>query len=1133
MGVVYKARQLSLKRTVALKMILAGSHASPEAVARFRAEAEAAARLQHPHIVQVYEIGSREGRPYFSLEYVDGGSLAARLKAGRPSPEEAAGLVQALARAVQHAHRNGIVHRDLKPANVLLTAEGAPKIADFGLAKDLAEDGGRTASGAVLGTPAYMAPEQAGGRSRDAGPAVDVYALGAILYELLTGRPPFKGATMLETLELVRTKEPEPPSRVCKVPADLETICLKCLAKAPADRYASALELAQDLERYAAGEPILARPESALRRLRRRLYRNRVRVTAAAVVALALAVGAALASQGLTANRVARLQGDVTAALSRPDWSPERISQVEDQIAALGRLAPADAEAARARLLQEVRAALSRTLAQPRLEPDDVTQFESTLAALAERDTAAADELRPVLRQRLSGWTTVFDLREEFDGWRSVFPAGVSVANGRLAVAGPAGSSPRVAATAASCTGPVDVEGVFEPAPGAGTFGVLLNYTPSDPQRTGYAVFVVPPAATPTGDGAARKLLLLRNGVPLRESAFRAPGGRVALGLGREGDELRVRVDGRPVFSFFDAFGLPAGQTVFAMCCPADAPLVRVQARRKPLPDRPSMLESADDLYARGKYADALDAYEAHARATPAAASASEARFKAAACLDALDRPDDAGKGYEQVAGEAGERWPVAAAARLWLLRLRQGRTADADTVFDSVSTRYRFEDLLAVLSDAERQRIVAAYDAAANGAGRLRVGPDQVARAERLARVMHFFQTEAASGALGHLTWQRALEAAGRDSDALRVGQEYLNSLTAGSPGDRFNAAGSVLLETLWLRRMRGETAPALAELNGWLYASSGEYHAGISSPLQAVLEHARLEVAAGRPDVARHDLDEVARLLRQPAAAGDANSASALHLMRGILLERDGDHAAARAAWASGTLENWLKSVPEGQRASAEATRTGAARLQQMILGALSDRLSDAEAARYLDWAVAGAGDDRTVAGAAALAGIGPDVLRRMWQTPRGRRCAEGIAFRSVSFAEVLRAPLLLAAEQIIREQAFGNELSADQEAVVHDLVRDAFTLYSTGKLGKQQAVQIGMTWKSGVTGFLGWGSVAPHLSPAVRGPLAYVLAHRVRSLQMADKAAPFLRTAVDDSAEGSSLRRLAQAELGGAAR
>jgi WD40 repeat protein len=268
MGVVYKARALGLNRIVALKMILAGAHAGPKATLRFLNEAEVVARLRHPNVVQIFGLGDHDGRPYVELEYVAGGTLARRLNGTPRAPASAAELVEVLAQAVHAAHSQGIIHRDLKPANVLLTPEGEPKIADFGLAKATDTDNGLTGSDAVLGSPSYMAPEQAEAGGRSVGPAADVYALGAILYELLTGRPPFKAASVLETLEQVRSAEPVAPSRLQPgLARDLETICLKCLRKDPHHRYASARELAEDLRRWIGGEPVIARPVGTTRRI--------------------------------------------------------------------------------------------------------------------------------------------------------------------------------------------------------------------------------------------------------------------------------------------------------------------------------------------------------------------------------------------------------------------------------------------------------------------------------------------------------------------------------------------------------------------------------------------------------------------------------------------------------------------------------------------------------------------------------------------------------------------------------------------------------------------------------------------------------------------------------------------------
>ncbi len=348
MGVVYLARQVGLGRLVAIKMLPQGAEAE-RTLNRFKTEAEVIARLQHPNLIQIYEVGSVEGRPFFSMEFVPDGTLEA-LVAGRPQPpREAARLIQVLATAMHEAHRCGVVHRDLKPGNILLRREGerpddatldsgawisgaagpaasfCPKITDFGLAKRLGEGEGLTLTHSVLGTPCYMAPEQARGDSKHVAATTDVYSLGAILYELLTGRPPFKAATVWLTLQLVTSADPMPPRSLQPgLPADLEVICLKCLEKNPAKRYSKVIDLASDLRRFLEGEPIQARPTPLLERGVK--WARRRPGTAAAIAVSVVGVASLLA--GIAYHNV-KLQGALRAEQASAAESRRRLVHLE------------------------------------------------------------------------------------------------------------------------------------------------------------------------------------------------------------------------------------------------------------------------------------------------------------------------------------------------------------------------------------------------------------------------------------------------------------------------------------------------------------------------------------------------------------------------------------------------------------------------------------------------------------------------------------------------------------------------------------------------------------------------------------------------------------------------------------
>jgi WD40 repeat protein/predicted Ser/Thr protein kinase len=371
MGVVYKARQMSLNRPVALKMILAGALASENDVKRFYSEAEAAATLDHPNIVPIFEVGQHEGQHYFAMAYVDGSSLAGKLEPAGWQPRVAARLVRQVAEAVQYAHARGVIHRDLKPQNVLLGADGVPRITDFGLAKRVQDDSNLTATGQILGTPSYMSPEQAAGKTREIGPLTDVYSLGAILYALLTGRPPFEGPDVISTISQVMLREPISPRQMNpRVDRDMETITLKCLQKDPARRYTSALALADDLGRFLEGVPIAARPVGKAEHLLRWGRRNPVVATLAATAVLLVAAVAVVSTVGYLNTSKALSEAQHERATSRQRLRSSLVAQAEAQRLLGQRQAALDAigEASRIEATEDLRQQALQTITSPAVQ---------------------------------------------------------------------------------------------------------------------------------------------------------------------------------------------------------------------------------------------------------------------------------------------------------------------------------------------------------------------------------------------------------------------------------------------------------------------------------------------------------------------------------------------------------------------------------------------------------------------------------------------------------------------------------------------------------------------------------------------------------------------------------------------
>lgn len=387
MGVVYRAVQTSVNRVVALKMILSGQLASEEEVRRFHSEAEAAALLDHPNIVPVFDVGEHDGRHYFSMAYVDGDSLSDRLRDGPLPPAEAARFVRTIADAVACAHEHGVIHRDLKPSNVLIDRNGSPRVTDFGLARQLESDSHLTATGQVMGTPSYMPPEQAAGSTSQIDVRSDVYSLGAILYSLVTGRPPFQAAHIVETLRQVIDDQPvEPRALNPEVDRDLETICLKCLSKERGQRYQRSAELVEELDRYLAGQPIVARSITRRERLWRWCRRNRLTAALIGTATLSLLLGTVISIYFaiLAGRRAEQAERGVEVALTS---LRSMIDTVQHQL----RYIPA-AQEIRRNLLREAMTSLQQVSGQVQTQSQVDHQSAKALVDLARLAVELGDE---------------------------------------------------------------------------------------------------------------------------------------------------------------------------------------------------------------------------------------------------------------------------------------------------------------------------------------------------------------------------------------------------------------------------------------------------------------------------------------------------------------------------------------------------------------------------------------------------------------------------------------------------------------------------------------------------------------------------------------------------------------------
>jgi tetratricopeptide (TPR) repeat protein/predicted Ser/Thr protein kinase len=1168
MGVVLKARQKELGRVVAVKLPLPARLSGEEDRERFVREARTVATLRHANICPIYEVGQVQQWPFITMAFIDGETLAERGERQRPSAREAAQLVAVLAWAVAYAHEHNVLHRDIKPANVMVDREtGQPVLMDFGLAKHLTVEGESdlTRSGQIMGTPAYMAPEQAAGQNERVDQRSDVYSLGAVLYQLLTGRAPFSGNSG-EVLWKVQSEEPVAPRQlVKKLHLDVETICLKAMAKDPSERYESAAALAEDLERFCNRQPIMARRQSVFVRTWRKMARRPILSAIMASAFLAIVISVVLVLWGRQDREVAERDRQVTqllaqldAKLDAADWSEEHLAKMDTMIAELATLSEPQATFYRDRLAHRFAASLKADLDEPNLTTETRARIEARLVLLEQRDAQRAATVRRILQSRLSEWQLVFDLTPPFENLAEFLPANVAkIEKGKLLreLVVPEKASKPVC-TQINCSGVVRFEAEFDALwETASQVGLVLGeiqstgsksssrLRPSDSMsfvRRGAYRFLIrsQPVKRPAGaqplpapdDPPINSFLAVRQRkgqfiVEIRQqddllravevSAAKIPPGPLHLTVTREGDHLTFSVANLPAVEFFDPFAyLRGAEGVFALHWPNGVGLIDLQAYRRTLPREPRPLEQGEALCAGGQFHEALQAFRRQSEVSTREEVLQESRFKQAMCLLALGRDNEAEHLLGQLIGQSEHRWAAMAAFHLWYRYIRQKKFDDADAVFAVVSARYELDDLAAIIPQNLRNTIAGTY--AGNWTGR--TNTELVAHAERTIQVVRFLGYQSDPGGWPKCLLVKAYHRAGQHEKVVAAAMDGFRDLHPSEVD--WTLKLRILLCAMSLRRL-GRTEEALSLVDQWLAAPPERQPP--DGKVLLLAERVRLLAALGRWEDADTEIEQListAKLKEMYDFDGPL-----VYALCGFLRLRRGDEPGAQQAWQVGAREAWRPPDADPN-------------LVYVYLRALTGQMSENDVVMLFKYARVASNNNPKyeillLMQTPLLKQLFPleemaAIVQEMLQAPRGREIIRSVVFGEIARSEALQHHLASAIVYAIRRGAFPDGATQDEEALLWEFAQgQVVAAWDQGVLDKPQLIQLALTWQ-GTTNLLGWAGVAEGLPAELRGPAAYFFGHRYLTLGGREDAGRFFQTAADDAEHDSPLKSLAQAAL-----
>ena len=1161
MGVVVKARDEKLGRLVAIKMPRVDRLPNKKARERFLREARAAAKFRQPNICSIHEVGESDGLPYIVMDYIDGPTLDRWVKDSSPPARDVALAVSQLASAVQFAHDRGVLHRDIKPSNAMIdSASGEAVLMDFGLAKDLEPDADQlTHDGQIMGTPAFMPREQAAGKLVEMGPHSDVYSLGAVLYSLLGSRPPFSGQVG-EVLTQVLTQRPTPIRRLMPdIHRDLEVICEKAMAAEATDRYPTARELADDLQRFHDGQPILARPESLPRRAWRFAARNRTVASLLVVVLLALLAAGAAGRWAVESHRRSRAIEKFERALEETQWSEGEITELTALVNGISQHDEAFATQAEQRITQQFGDHVAAMTERSQLAPPEVRVIETAITKLEDRDPRRASELRTRLTERLRSWLTLFEVSAPFSDYRIVFSPDDAVRkDGRLRRKLKS-DSPRVGLikTKVPCPSSAELEVVFQQAAEINETSVGLALNAVDDEGYEFALWAPrfrQPLDAESGErgeksepginrptigqavqrGDALQMQIRRSGVVVRSQEIVVEKGPLRLVASRKAGTLQFQVGGQRPMEFVDPFSLPVGNSgVFAVLWPRGTALVSLRGSYRALPERPSPLEQADEFYSRRQYATALAEYRRQQEQGADQIVLQEARTKEGLALLRLGRRSDAIEALESVVGQEESKWTIVATCYLWSVFVEAKRFEDADAIYETIERNYRHEDLVALLPRDVRLSIARSYSEITSGANLLEVTPKHVDIVKRGLAIEQLLNGRVSL--VSKFRVVRVYRAVGDTNAAAHYSSELIHDdelplLPA------FNRLW-LIEEYCWLKRLQGDPSTAIRLLAKFL-GEEDETLAAQYTPL--LIEWARCHVARGEFDLAAEAISSYQTASAPAERIYRHHSAAAL--VEGFLLEQAGQRDAAIDAWRGGLYKMWQplrvtsdlepKDRPTPLPPPNPDNFSGMEMLQFMVLASLAGELSNEEAQAVVRWHAFRQPKGSPLSmldGPLALVGADffANSVRAAFQSTRGKEIAHDVAFQAMPFREMYISAVKMPAVEALRLGAFGDSEREEVYEFLLNLADDGYSRYQADQLSTRQIVQLGLTWR-GRNDILGWAGVARSLDGSLRVRLGYLFGWRYLKLERPDDAREFFQVVAEDPASDAELKKLANEKL-----